>query len=253
MSDKTKTMEELELERKQEEKDALLAKLKETGYKIEDSAEMKGIIKDMQTERKSRQEIEDRLLEMRDQNTVLAEKVNSINNKTDEDPLAGMSDDDLVSAKQVRDILSKSLKSIKGDEQKRDQNALRDKFFNSEQKAKTEFTADKMGEGLDYLSVMKGYQRMLKINPRYQDVMLSSSNPAAEAYKIGLMDSDIQAISSTAKGSKLLDNLNVGGGVPRGAGANNDRDTVADEDIEILLKMSDEQLMANIEKLESAK
>ena len=242
---------EQQVEIQQQKQKELLNELKGTGFKIEDTDEFKGIIGNLQKERQSKQEIEEQLAELRDQNAALSNQISKLADRGDEDPLKGKDPDDYLSVKEAKKLLDSTLKQVESREKQQKQADLYKRFADSEQKAVKEYTAEKMGEGLDYKSVLEGYKRVIRRNPKYQEVMINADEPALEAYRIGLLDPEIQERVEAAKSAKVLDKMKNSGRVPKGAGSLKDDGPIIDDDYEALLNKSDTELMRTLEMLEN--
>jgi len=211
--DDTKTVEELE-----KEQEALLKRLDDTDYDWNKNPHIAGMIKDNQAERKSRQSAETELERLREENTMLSEELATKKSSSDNDTVDDINDDEYLTVAQAKKLLGKASEEFRNKDSETQKRELMQKLSDSEIKAKEEFTAKKCGEGLDYLSVLEGYKRMIAQNPAYQQVMLNAKNPAKQAYEIGLLDAEISKKAEASKNAKFLNKMKTGGHIPKGSG-----------------------------------
>jgi len=200
MVDKQPTQAELEVKRTQ-----LLDEAKKLGWKPEDSSEFKGVIKDLNRERETRQQVQGQVTMLQEQVDILMQE----KEKVVEDPAK---DEEFLTRKEAKLLLDKATKDSTKEEQMREQRRLNDKFASDEADAKTKLTEEAKGVGLDYLSVLhEGYAKIIADNPAYKDVVLAAGqrgkNMAEEAYKIGLTHPDIQARIQSKKNLETLEDI----------------------------------------------
>ena len=208
----TKTVEELE-----KEQDELLKRLDDADYDWNKNPHIAGMIKDNQAERKSRQSAETELEKLREENAMLSEELTTKKNSSD-DTVDGVKDDEYLTVGQAKKLLGKASEEFQSKSSESQRKELMEKLADSEIKAKEEFTTKKYGEGLDYLSVLEGYKRIIAQNPAYQQVMLNAKNPAKQAYEIGLLDAEISKKAEAFKNAKFLDKMKTSGHIPKGSG-----------------------------------
>lgn len=249
MGDQEKSAEDLEMEKQQI---VLLEDLKKTGWKPESLPEFQGIIKDMQSERQSKQLTEDRLISLEGEKKLLSDELASKKDKED-DEFEGRNDDEVLTIAEAKKMLQKGLQQVKGNDAERQKADMHQRLISSEEAAVKELTTEKMGEGLDYLSVIKnGYSKMVKKNPKYQEVMINSQDPAKSAYEIGLMDESIREIVEKQKNITILDNLKKAGKVvPKGGGSITEYAAVEEDDFNKIIEMPESELMKVLKDLES--
>ena len=209
--------EEKSVEELKADQDALLEKLKVSGWKPEDTPEFKGIIRDNQSERQRAQTMADENQRLREQlDLIIGEKGTP---PSEEDSLKGASDDDYMTVKMAKELLQQTVKKGETLEAQRQRDAMQNRLLESEEKAKAKLTVEKTGEGLDWSTVFnEGYKKMIAKNPGYQQAVLNSPDPAMEAYRIGLMELTIAKRVDTSKNAKLLDEMSKSGKTPKISG-----------------------------------
>ena len=224
-----------------EEQARLLQELEKTGWKIDDDPKFKGVIRDMQQERKSRQTMEEQLTATREENTLYAEQLAKMKNTDDEEEEEDDDDDGFLTKKQAREMLDKAISQGKEASAAQRASEVQMRMRDSEEKAKAELTADKVGEGLDYDTVIReGYAKMVKKNPAYHQVVLNSENPAEEAYRIGLLEPSMSKKVDTRKNDEFVGKLRTEGGrgIPKASLAALNEE----ESYEQLLKMPESEI-----------
>jgi len=206
--------EEKELLEKQQD---ILKSLEETGYRFDEHPQFKGVIKDMQHERQTRQTAEDRVAQLQEENRVLTEELANQDTKPEKEE-ENENPDALLTRAEAKKLLDKALsQGQKASEQEKKQ-AHDKRLFASEEEARKMFSAEKVGEGMDYDTVIKdGYVKMLKKNPAYHQVVVASDNPAAEAYRIGLLEESFAKKLDENKTKEVLSKIKTGGaaGIPK--------------------------------------
>lgn len=236
-----KNVEELKVEQ-----DDLLKKLDDSGYDWNKHPHVLGIIKDNQSERKSRQDADSEIERLRGVNVTLTEELAA---KPEPKKDNELDENAYLTVGEAKKLLAQASEEKKSEDTKKQQADLQIKFSKSEATAKVEFTTEKMGEGLDYSSVLKGYGRMVQKNPAYHQVMLSAENPSKQAYEIGLLDPEIAKLVEASKNVKLLDKMK-GSDIPKGGGAGGLN--IDDKNYEQLLNMPMPDLMKSLKAEEDA-
>jgi len=233
-----------ELDEAKEKQQELIKQLGEAGWKLEEDERFKGLLRDVQSERKSRQTAEEALREVREENQMLTEELAGKTDETGHEDDNGAEDEgEYLTVGRAKKLLAKTLEEGKVAETEEKQQALAQRFAESEEKAKEEFTTEKMGEGLDYSTVLKeGYKKMVAHNPGYQQVVKNSRDPAREAYQIGLLEPEIAKRLDAQKNTKLLASMRVGGG-PKGA---IETASLEQQDYETLINTPDSELMKSL-------
>lgn len=208
----------------------------EAGVDITQTKAYQGILRDLKGERSKRQELEQSVEALHEQLQQDAGK------QTEEEKI---DDEDLLTVGQFRKLQEKEKKAKAAEEQKSQRTALDRKFLSSEEQARTEFTAEKMGSGLDFDTVLEnGFKAMATKNPAYWQVVVNSDNPAREAYEIGLRHPDIAKKHESFRGSKLLEGLNKGKNYSRTSGGGGGADM---NDISKLSELPESELLKQIQ------
>lgn len=236
-----------QLDEAQQERQEHIEKLKELGWKPEDLPEFQGVIKDMQSERQSRQTIEQQLEELRNQNEILLGQIT----KKEDTLNLDIGDDDYIKAGDAKKIIQHSIKQIEARDQERTQAQRRQTMVESEEKAKAKYTADKYGEGLDYASRLQAWQRVKNKYPHLKNVMLNAKDPAEAACEFAELDPQIRLKLEERKSEEILKKMNSGR-VPRGAGGGSGANlSIVQDDVDDIMSLPDEEIEARLEKLES--
>ncbi len=203
---------------------------------------IKGILGDLQEERKRRQELELKLRELELAKQQFEEQL--IDAGKEDEPT--FKDDDVPTVRGVKKVAEDVTTPIK-----QQMEALRGeltayKISLSEQKAINEYSADKVGADLEYNKVInEGYVEMLKVNPAYKAVVLNSPNPAEEAYRIGLNHPKFKDIILKREAEKMLEKINTNTDktkVPAGGGGGKVKVNLQNLSVKDLMKLSDEEL-----------
>ncbi|MBA3051877.1 hypothetical protein FP828_03560 [bacterium] len=196
----------------------LFEKLAETGYRVEDDERFKGLIADNQKERNARHSADEELARLREENGMLSEELAGKKNPNSGGTLEGKSDDELLTVGAVKNLLKQASEQTEEYDKKQRQAEFTRKMRDSEEAAKEKFTVAKVGEGLDFMSVLEGWKRIVAKNPGYAAVINNSKNPAEEAYKIGLTDPEIAQRVANSTNSQLLAKMKTGGSgfIPKG-------------------------------------
>jgi len=170
-----------------------------------------GLLADKQTETGRRQALEEEIARLREQ---IVERDSITNTDKGEESLE---DDDLLTVSQFNKLLEEREQKAQERARKLKEAEVNQRFLESEQKAKEELTADKMGAGLDFSSVLEAGKANLTEGDRLN--IQSSANPAREAYDACIRRTpSLQKLQKTAQNSSFLAELNKGGGSPRGGG-----------------------------------
>ena len=160
----------------------------------------RGLMADKQTETGRRQTLEEENARLREEMTA-AQKA-----ETNDD--TNMADgDDLLTVSQLNKLLDDREKKAQVTAQKAKEAEVSRKFVESEQKAKDELTADKVGAGLDFSSVLEAGKANLTDGDRLN--IQSVPNPAKEAYDACIRRTpSLQKLQKTAQNSSFIAELN---------------------------------------------
>lgn len=204
--------------------------------------QLKGILGDLQEERKRRQDLELKLRDLEAAKQQFEAQIVEAGKETE----PTFKDDDVPTVRGVKKVAEDVTTPIK-----QQMEALRGelnayKVSLSEQKAINEYTADKVGVDLEYNKVIsEGFTELVRQNPGYRAVVLGSSNPAEEAYRIGLTHPKFRDIILKREAEKMLEKLNTNtdkAKVPAGGGGGKNKIKVENLSVKDLMKLSDEEL-----------
>jgi len=185
------------------------------GFDIMQTKEAKGLVKDVQAERQRRQQLEEQIgslqQQLTDLNLQLADRAKSKEDTDDE-----LDDDDVLTVAEARKLFAKVREQDKAQVQKNEQEALSRRYMESEETARAELTAEKMGEGLDYDTVLREGGSHLTKGDKIN--INNSPDPAREAYECCLRRSPmLRKRSEAVRNARLVDKLKEGS-TPKGSG-----------------------------------
>ena len=191
--------------------------------------QFKGLLADKQAEVKKRQDAEKQIAD-------LQAKLENNPSTSSGQAGSGQADD--------RPMTVAEFKQLMAEQQKNDaERNFRLLEFESTQKAISDMTAEKCGDGLDFNSVIAAGESNLTEGDKL--AIRQSKNPAAEKYRRCLMLTDeLREKTETYRTSQMLENVKLKGRVPATGSADT---TVATNDIS---KMSQEQLDQLAESLD---
>ncbi len=195
----------------QEQQEELIEKLNDMDYDWDKHPKVQGIIRDNQKEREMRHSVEQQILQLRSENQKLKQEFeNTAKDQEDElGILEDVNDGDYLTVAQAKKLLQKGFSSKEKEVEKLKQDQHAHRIQEAEAAAKEKYTANKVGEGLDYTSVIEnGYKKLLEDNPALHQGVMSSSNPAETAYKLGLTHPDVAQKADAIKKQQLLKKLN---------------------------------------------
>ncbi len=174
----------------------LVKQARDMGFKVEETDEFKGVIKDLQAERERRQRLEDNDNNNRGQRQEPAPKQidpNDLLNK-----INSLQDEDLVTGSQVKDLIGGLTGLVQQSLQNTTQMYMGDRAVNSETKAKEKYAEEKVGKDFAYDNVIKNYYgdiiKKLGTPGLHQQIM-NSKDPSEAAYRLGLTHPDLLAKS----------------------------------------------------------
>jgi len=244
-----------ELQDEKAQHEELLQKLDEDGYDWNKHPKVQGIIHDNQKERELRHSVEDQLTQMRVKNEMLRrelEKEGSGEEDLDELDIIGddVKDDDYLTVAQAKQLAKRMSSQQQKQQQQQQQQSRAERIRESESNAKNKYTADKVGEGLDYMNVIdKGYKEMVKENPSLHQTVQSSHDPAETAYRLGLTHPEVQEKMKEVQKQELLKKINNQKG-PRGGSGGEKGLSTTDSEMESLLGKPVEELEAELRSME---
>ena len=160
---------------------------------ITNTAAYRGVIADLQSERQRRQELQAEI------ERIKAEKAES-ELFDDEDG------DDLVTKSKLDKYLEMREKRLEDSRAKAEEERRTRALNESDVKARREMTAEVMGEGLDYASVMAAGMANLKKGDRQN--IAEADDPAKEAYELCLLRTpELRKRAESHRNSKLLSKI----------------------------------------------
>ena len=176
-----------------------------TEAKTYSEEQFKGLLADKQAEVKKRQEAEKQIVDLQTQ-------VASLNAPTSRDTEETSDDDKPLTRKEFQTLMAEQNKVT-------EENAFLIRQAQSEKTAVAELTADALGEGLDYASVVAAGEANLTDGDKL--AIRSAENPATEKYRRCVMLSpELAAKAESVRTARLLENIKLTGRVPAsGAGA----------------------------------
>lgn len=233
------------------EQTKLLEESSQQTQEPETEKQIKGLLADLKKERDRRStseekvsELEERISEME----ALLEKKEAKTSEEEEEEEEG-EEGEFVTAGKVKKVVQTVLSKREEEYNKRilalESAILSGRLKTSEDAVKEKYSPEKVGEELCYDKVMdEGFSKLLKENPAYREVVLSSANPAEEAYKIGLTHPDFQSLLKSKATGEAVDKLGrpkpktkIGSG-QGGTGFDASKASIGD-----LIKLSGEELL----------
>ena len=176
--------------------------------------EHKGVINDLQGERKTRQDAEFKLSQSQTQVDSLTKEINELKKSSEEKEskksvIIGEGEDYLTK-KEGRDIETKVRDSIKNAQdivkENTEKAAYKQNYDKSTALAKKKY-ADRTEIGLDWDAVYQGALRQIG-GRKYKGLdIYTSADPGEELYQEGLKDPEIKAKYNLAKNEKILDTM----------------------------------------------
>jgi len=165
----------------------------------------KGLLADKQAEVKKRQEAEKQIADLQSQ-------VASLNTPTSRDTEETSNDDKPLTRGEFQTLMAEQNKVSA-------ENAFLIRQAQSEKTAVAELTADALGDGLDYASVVAAGEANLTDGDKL--AIRSAENPATEKYRrCVLLTPELTAKQRAVETARLLENIKLTGRVPAsGAGA----------------------------------
>lgn len=228
------------------EQQALLEQAPLPAPESESEKQIKGLLADLRKERDRRSEAEEETTDLKAQIEEMETRLAEATKKREEEP--GADDGTMLTVSEAKKIVGEILSKREEEYDKRigglEAGILSGKIKTSEDAAKEEYSPEKVGKELCYDKVIdEGFAKLVKENPAYKSVVANSSNPAKEAYKIGLTHPDFQALLKTEAAKGLLDKLGATK-VKTGVGSSQGSTgfDVKGASIEDLVKLSDEKL-----------
>lgn len=188
---------------------------------------------------------------MREQLDTVQAQLNSLANRETpggptEEPLK-FEKDDLTTYGNVEAIIKRELKEFGKQIQGFQQTSVDRQVASAEERARKEFTAEKMGDGLDFDTVLDAFKTMIAKNPAYLQVALNSADPAKEAYELAVsLHPEIRKRVKAAENARLLEEMNKnnrGPRTPRGGGGSQAPEQVDRNTFEALVALPESELL----------
>jgi len=184
--------------------------------------QFKGLLADKQAEVKKRQDAEKQIADLQAQVETLTTRPSRVNEETSE---------------QDRPLTVGQFQKLMAEQNKINaENAFAQRQAESERKALTEMTAEKCGDGLDYVSVIAAGEANLTEGDKL--AIKAAKDPATEKYRRCVMlTPELSEKAETVRMSKLLENIKLTGKVPAAGGSA--ETSVTPDDVS---RMSEEEL-----------
>ena len=192
-----------------------------TEAKTYSDEQFKGLLSDKQAEVKKRQDAEKQIADLQSKVETLTSRSSRANEETGEQ-------DRPLTVGQFQKLMAEQTRTS-------EENSFRLRQAESEQTAMAELTAEKCGDGLDFVSVVAGGEANLTEGDKL--AIKQAKDPAAEKYRRCVMLSpELSAKAETVRTNRLLENIKLTGKVPASGGSETG---VTEADVG---KMSEEEL-----------
>ena len=166
--------------------------------------QFKGLLADKQAEVKKRQEAEKQIADLQTQ-------LSTLDARTSRDNEATGDDDKPLTRKEFQTLMAEQ-------NQVNAENAFLIRQAQSEKAAVAELTAESLGDGLDYASVIAAGESNLTEGDKL--AIRSAGNPATEKYRRCVMLSpELAAKAESVRTARLLENIKLTGKVPASGAA----------------------------------
>ncbi len=213
-----------------------------TPKRQEEDERIRGILADLQEERRRRREAEERLKELE----AMMEALNEMEEEeTADEGKLDLDEADVLTVKDAKRLLGKEIEAVKKELLNIKQAYISEKLRLSEESVREKYSPDKVGEELSYDKVIEeGFRELVKENPAYREVVLNSPNPAEEAYRLGLTHPKFREILLRKESEKVIDQITKEKpktGVKAGGGKGTNID-VSQLSLDELLKLPAEKL-----------
>jgi hypothetical protein len=191
--------------------------------------QFKGLLADKQAEVKKRQDAEKQIADLQTQVETLSSRSSRVNEETSEQdrPFDNALDRPLTVG-QFQKLMAEQNRTS-------EENSFRLRQAESEQTAMAELTAEKCGDGLDFVAVVAAGEANLTEGDTL--AIKAAKDPAAEKYRRCVMLSpELSAKAEAVRTNRLLENIKLTGKVPASGGSET---AVTESDVG---KMSEEEL-----------
>jgi hypothetical protein len=192
-----------------------------TEAKTYSDEQFKGLLADKQAEVKKRQDAEKQIADLQGKVETLTSRSSRVNEESSEQ-------DRPLTVGQFQKLMAEQNRTS-------EENSFRLRQGESEQAAMGELTAEKCGDGLDFVSVVAAGEANLTEGDKL--AIKQAKDPAAEKYRRCVMlSSELSAKAETVRTNRLLENIKLTGKVPASGGSET---AVTEADVG---KMSEEEL-----------
>jgi hypothetical protein len=176
----------------------------ETEAKTYSDEQFKGLLADKQAEVKKRQDAEKQIADLQGKVETLTSRTSRANEETSEQ-------DRPLTVGQFQKLMAEQTRTS-------EENSFRLRQAESEQAAMGELTAEKCGDGLDFVSVVAAGESNLTEGDKL--AIKAAKDPAAEKYRRCVMlSSELSAKAETVRTNRLLENIKLTGKVPASGGS----------------------------------
>ncbi|RKY09552.1 MAG: hypothetical protein DRP56_02485 [Planctomycetota bacterium] len=174
-----------------------------TEAKTYSDEQFKGLLADKQAEVKKRQDAEKQIADLQSKVETLSSRTSRANEETAEQ-------DKPLTIGQFQKLMAQQNRTS-------EENAFRLRQAESEQAAMGELTAEKCGDGLDFVSVVAAGEANLTEGDKL--AIKQAKDPANEKYRRCVMlSSELSAKAETVRTNRLLENIKLTGKVPASGG-----------------------------------
>ena len=192
-----------------------------TEAKTYSDEQFKGLLADKQAEVKKRQDAEKQIADLQGKVETLTSRSSRVNEETGEQ-------DRPLTVGQFQKLMAEQTRTS-------EENSFRLRQAESEQTAMAELTAEKCGDGLDFVAVVAAGEANLTEGDKL--AIKSAKDPANEKYRRCVMlSSELSAKAEAVRTNRLLENIKLTGKVPASGGSET---AVTEADVG---KMSEEEL-----------
>ena len=175
-----------------------------TEAKTYSDEQFKGLLADKQAEVKKRQDAEKQISDLQGQVETLSSRSSRANEETSEQ-------DKPLTIGQFQKLMAEQNRTS-------EENSFRLRQAESEQAAMAELTAEKCGDGLDFMSVVAVGEANLTEGDKL--AIKTAKDPANEKYRRCVMlSSELSARAETVRTNRLLENIKLTGKVPASGGS----------------------------------
>jgi hypothetical protein len=183
------------------------------------SPEVKGILVDLQKQRKVNEDLQRQIAMMQEQHSALLSEMHPEGEQEGAEAET-LDDEELLNRGEARKMVQAERAYFAKQQVARERIERQNVVMRSRQQAMQAHTAEREGKGLDYETVIsEGFQAVMQdATPQeaeaLQAAVLASANPAETAYRLGCTHPTIQKRVRAASASQLLRKMGEGGRPP---------------------------------------